>query len=267
MNFEKDFITIFLISWIIYTIPVLYLHVEYWIRSWDVKYEIKEGVIIQYKKNEKEVYNAEDILKIILYKSASIDKGGIPILAMESYHYARVVMKTGDELIINGAWIVPYGEDLAYQTLEQAIETNARKEWYRRSSGRVEVTDSPIDYIIGAGLGKAIVSRTIARSTAKSSSRAFFSGAGTEARAIGEGFQTLGQTRAGQNLMKLTKGMDYYPGSQAYNWWARLSSTYAKGIPKGSSVNVFLKNPSPTGIWNAVEKPILQQRGINIIYK
>ncbi len=100
LNFEKDFITIFLISWIIYTIPVLYLHVEYWIRSWDVKYKIKEGVIIQYKKNEKEVYNAEDILKIILYKSASIDKGGIPILAMESYHYARVIMRTGDELII-----------------------------------------------------------------------------------------------------------------------------------------------------------------------
>ena len=101
----------------------------------------------------------------------------------------------------------------------------------------------------------------------KASSRAFFSGAGTEAKAINEGFTTLSQTRAGQNLMKMTEGLPYYPGSQAYNWWARLSSTYAKGIPKGSNVNVFLNNPSPTGIWNAVEKPILQQRGINIIYK
>ena len=101
----------------------------------------------------------------------------------------------------------------------------------------------------------------------RASSRAFFSGAGTEARALNEGFTTLSQTRAGQNLMKMTEGMPYYPGSQAYNWWARLSSTYAKGIPKGSNVNVFLNNPSPTGIWNAVEKPILQQRGINIIYR
>ena len=116
-------------------------------------------------------------------------------------------------------------------------------------------------------LGGRLLSGIGGRFTAKTSSRAFFSGAGTEARAIGEGFQTLGQTRAGQNLMKLTKGMDYYPGSKAYNMWARLSSTYAKGIPKGSKVNVFLNNPSPTGIWNAVEKPLLQQRGIKIIYR
>ena len=82
---------------------------------------------------------------------------------------------------------------------------------------------------------------------AKVGSRAFFSGAGTEAQAINQGFQTLGQTRAGQNLAKLTAGMDYYPGSQAYNMWGRLSATYAKGIPQGSTVNVFFNNPSATG--------------------
>jgi hypothetical protein len=101
---------------------------------------------------------------------------------------------------------------------------------------------------------------------AKTSNRAFFSGVGTETRAIKEGYTTISQTRAGQNLMKMTEGMPYYPGSQAYNWWARLSTTYAKGIPKGSNVNVFLNKPSPTGIWNAVEKPILEERLINIIY-
>jgi len=106
---------------------------------------------------------------------------------------------------------------------------------------------------------------------AKGGSRAFFSGAGTEARAIEQGFQTLGQTRAGRNLAKMTEGMPYYgpmngqPASQAWQWWARLSSTYAKGIPQGSSVNVFLNNPSPTGIWLNIEKPILKKRGINII--
>lgn len=148
----------------------------------------------------------------------------------------------------------------------------------------------PVDYVLGVGLekigqkavekigekilakegleiGEKIGEKAIVSQAAKTSSRAFFSGAGMEARAINEGFTTLSQTRAGQNLMKMTEGMPYYPGSQAYNWWARLSSTYAKGIPKGSNVNVFLNNPSPTGIWNAVEKPILQQRGINIIYK
>jgi hypothetical protein len=47
--------------------------------------------------------------------------------------------------------------------------------------------------------------------------------------------------------------------------WARLSSAYAKSIPKGSTVHVFLNNPSPTGIWNTIERPILLQRGIKII--
>ncbi|GAA4314436.1 hypothetical protein GCM10023143_25290 [Compostibacter hankyongensis] len=57
-------------------------------------------------------------------------------------------------------------------------------------------------------------------------------------RAIEEGFQTLGQTRAGRNLARMTEGMPYYgpingqPASQAWQWWARLSKTYANGIPK-----------------------------------
>ena len=77
----------------------------------------------------------------------------------------------------------------------------------------------------------------------------------------------MGQTRAGQNLAKMTEGMLYEPGSQAYNWWARLSATYAKGVPSGSTVNVFLNNPSATGIWNAVERPILELNKVNIIVR
>ncbi|MDE5423319.1 hypothetical protein L3073_13955 [Ancylomarina sp. DW003] len=76
LSFEKEFIIVFLITWIIYTIPVLYLHTEYWIKNWSEKYEIKEGRIIKYNKRGKKIYNKEDIVKIILYKSASIDKGG-----------------------------------------------------------------------------------------------------------------------------------------------------------------------------------------------
>ena len=49
--------------------------------------------------------------------------------------------------------------------------------------------------------------------------------------------------------------------------WVRLSSTYAKGIPKGSTVNVFLNNPSSIGIWNLIEKPILEANEIIIILR
>jgi len=94
---------------------------------------------------------------------------------------------------------------------------------------------------------------------AKGSSRAFWSGAGSEASALSKGYQTLGQTRAGQNLAKLTADMPYYPSSQAYNMWARLSTTYTKGA-KGT-VHVFQNAQHGVGmksIWRLYEYPALK---------
>ena len=96
--------------------------------------------------------------------------------------------------------------------------------------------------------------------------RAFFSGAGTEARAIGQGYQTLGQTRAGQNLQNLITNKNI-PWSEAELMWQRLSATWAKGVPNGSSVPAFLNNPRAGSIWFQTELPILQSKGVNIIYK
>jgi len=95
--------------------------------------------------------------------------------------------------------------------------------------------------------------------------RGLWTGAETEGVAITRGFTTLSQTRAGQNLIKLTQGMPWYQGSQAYNMWKRLSAAFVMGIPEGSTVHVFvteaaLKNSE--SIFNAVEKPILEARGI-----
>jgi len=100
----------------------------------------------------------------------------------------------------------------------------------------------------------------------KTGGRAFFSGAGTEARAIEQGYQTLGQTRAGQNLQNLITSKKI-PWSQAEPMWQRLSATWAKGIPNGSSVPVFLNNPRAGSVWFQTELPILQSKGVNLIYK
>ncbi|EJL60664.1 RHS repeat-associated core domain-containing protein [Flavobacterium sp. CF136] len=99
---------------------------------------------------------------------------------------------------------------------------------------------------------------------ANSGGRAFWSGAGTESKALAEGFETLGQTRAGKNLIKLTEGMDYYPAiggkpaSQAYLWWARLSTKYAEGA--SGTVHVFQNAEHGVGmqsIWRLYEYPTL----------
>lgn len=94
---------------------------------------------------------------------------------------------------------------------------------------------------------------------------AFYAGPGAEATALAEGFNTLRQTRAGTNLMKLTEGMEWGPGTQAYDLSARFSAAYARSVPKGATVHVYLNNPSATSIWLRYEKPILEARGINII--
>jgi len=94
--------------------------------------------------------------------------------------------------------------------------------------------------------------------------RAFWSGKGSEAKALANGLETLGQTRAGQNLIKLTDGMPYYPSingqpaSQAYEWWARLSTKYAEG--SSGTINVFQNAEHGVGmssIWRLYEYPTL----------
>jgi hypothetical protein len=134
---------------------------------------------------------------------------------------------------------------------------------WRSKALSIEAMEGVLPVLVSSGLGSYAGFRYLA--AAKLSSRAFWAGAGTEASALEKGFLTLSQTRAGQNLIKLTEGMPFYPGSQSYNWWAKLSKAYVKGIPKGSTVHVFLKNPSATSIYNMVEKPILESNGIKII--
>jgi len=97
----------------------------------------------------------------------------------------------------------------------------------------------------------------------------FWSGRGSQKAALDAGYKVLGDTRAGQNLAKLTANMEYSIGSQAWKNWARLSQAYARKIPKGSSVNVFLtrgNNANPMSIWSRFERPILEQNNVKIIY-
>ena len=87
---------------------------------------------------------------------------------------------------------------------------------------------------------------------------AFWSGRGTERAAISAGFKTLGNTRAGKNLVKLTEKLLYKPGSPAYKMWARLSTKLASKA-KGE-VHVFHSKVHGVGvksIWAKYEYPAL----------
>jgi RHS repeat-associated protein len=108
-------------------------------------------------------------------------------------------------------------------------------------------------------LGSGGALRSAGTTTVKVGTRAFFSGAGTEAQALSKGLTTLGQTRAGQNLTKLTADMPYYPGSQAYEMWGRLSTQWAKGA--SGEVHVFQNAANGVdvlSIWKVYEYPALK---------
>ena len=101
LNFDQDMIRIFSIIWIVYTLPVVYLHGEYYSKNGGQKLEIQDNAIVLHDKNGTvRRYANEDLKKIVVYKSASLDKGGMPLLPIEFYHYAQIVPKQGDDIMV-----------------------------------------------------------------------------------------------------------------------------------------------------------------------
>lgn len=83
------------------SLPSFYLHLEYYLKNQGQRLEILENEVLLYEKNgQVRRYSNQDLQKIILYKSASLDKGGIPLTPLESYHYARIIPKRGEDIIL-----------------------------------------------------------------------------------------------------------------------------------------------------------------------
>lgn len=86
--------------YLFFTVPSLYLHFEYAIKNTGEEITINPDEIIVRKHGKERRYSESDLAEIIVYKSASLDKWGIPFSAMEYYHFARIVTKSGEEIII-----------------------------------------------------------------------------------------------------------------------------------------------------------------------
>lgn len=84
----------------LFIISSLYLHGEYWIANYGQEIEIANQSLTITKKGISKNYPFSEMEKVILYKSASLDKGGIPVSPMEYYNYARIILKSGEEIIL-----------------------------------------------------------------------------------------------------------------------------------------------------------------------
>lgn len=74
-------------------LPVLYLHRQYFQVNKGEEYVIEEDKIIRWKMGKREEFLAKDISKIVIRKPMSMEKGGMPILGIESYYCVDVYLK------------------------------------------------------------------------------------------------------------------------------------------------------------------------------
>jgi len=197
----------------------------------------------------------------IVMENRGNNKSDYPVTVnnhIEAKHYtfSELYSMAGPKLS-NDLLNTKYGMDHAVKYMQHSVFSSQADLANVVNPILISVTPIPFLSFFGSGL-------RYSSWASKGGGRGFWSGAGSEARALQGGFQTLGQTRAGQNLIKLTEGMPYYPAmnglpaSQAYLWWARLSTQYAKSA--SGTVHVFQNAQQGVGmqsIWRLYEYPTL----------
>lgn len=100
-QFDKVALIVFPIMVLIDALPALYLHLTYFQQNKGEEYEIRRKEVIRYKNGAKEIYKAEEIEYIKIYLSPALYKhSDLHILSIEAYHHARVVLKSGEELLL-----------------------------------------------------------------------------------------------------------------------------------------------------------------------
>jgi hypothetical protein len=99
-NYDLGVLIVAGIYYLLFTLPSFYLHFEYAIKNAGEEITINHDEIIVRKNGKERRYSDTDLAEIIVYRSASLDKWGIPFTAMEYYHYARIITKSGVEIII-----------------------------------------------------------------------------------------------------------------------------------------------------------------------
>jgi hypothetical protein len=100
-KFDHNFVFAAGIVWIIFTLPVAWLHIEYSLINSNEEFEINEHYIILRKSGKEFKFDKEQIESIILYLTPGAYKhSDMKFVAIESYYFARVKMKSGEVLTL-----------------------------------------------------------------------------------------------------------------------------------------------------------------------
>lgn len=101
LDFKIDMLVIFGIWFAILTLPVIYLHLEYYLanRGMEIVIENEKLTVISKNRNSQ-TFKFNELKEVRLYKSASLDKGGIPIMPTEPYHFVRIFTNSEEQITI-----------------------------------------------------------------------------------------------------------------------------------------------------------------------
>jgi hypothetical protein len=102
-DFEANYFIVTGIFLLVFTIPSLYLHLEYYCRNRGEILQITGEHIIYTKGNFTHQYNISDIEEVILFKA--LNAGGVQRTPIEGYHFARI--KLPDREIIITCLLIP----------------------------------------------------------------------------------------------------------------------------------------------------------------
>jgi hypothetical protein len=113
----------FLVFIIIQFSFTLYLHLSYYLKNRGEEFIIENDRVERIKNGEKQIFYSTDIKKIVICKSANLDKWGIPYSTFESFRCARVYLNDGSNFILT---------NLLEYDLEQPLRVLQRVKFERR---------------------------------------------------------------------------------------------------------------------------------------
>ncbi len=100
-RFDKTYIVVLSIGYLIDLIPALFLHIEYWTENRGQVVLMNPEEIVIRKGVEETVIKAEEIRKITLHQTPSqSDNSSMRYFTIGSYYFAHIYLKNGEDLIL-----------------------------------------------------------------------------------------------------------------------------------------------------------------------
>ncbi len=96
----ETFLWVQLVFGVVVNFWAIAIHIQYSIKNAGEEAEVTTNGITIWKNKSATFYPKEDLVEIMVMKSAAKDKGSFQISSLDSYYYARITTKAGQFIFI-----------------------------------------------------------------------------------------------------------------------------------------------------------------------